>query len=598
MSEPMPDHSEPVSQSDSGRSASIWAFIAAVVLSILALFPILDLSHADLHVPFAYSSGETVGSGDSFFYYMLTKSVIDNGWYLNNPCLGAPGSMHLADFPVCSAVHVVTLKTIGWFTHDFASAVNIYYLLSFPLSALAATYALRRLGLSSQSSVLAGVLFAYLPYHFFRGQAHLFLSTYYAIPLLALVVLRLASGIAVFGYDAGWRRSDGALAICALIAATDVYYAFFAVFLLLTAGAFAAASGARWRDWRLWRSVAALVGTVILVVALQLLPTLLYRWHNGPNPQAVTRRASDADLFSLRIIEMLLPISGHRLQLLATLAQRYINLSFLGDASESRFAALGVIGAAGFLFLLLVVVLRPARWSRHTILAPAASLTLASVLLATFGGFGAILAFYVSPDIRSYNRISIFIAFFALLAGGILLDHLLRRMRPLPRLGVVAVLLFVGLYDQTSPAFTPDHARLRASYESDAHFVQQIESMNLPSRMIFQLPYVAFPESQPVQQMHDYQLFRGYLHSHDLRWSYGAIRGRSDDQWYHSIAALPPDKLVENLNAEGFGGIYIDRFGFTRPADAKLEVELGQLLGISPLISDDRRLVFFPIARR
>src|SRR5581483_231691 len=242
MSQPAVHPAESISRSKAGRFSSLWACVAAALVSILALFPILDLTHAALHVPFAYSNGDTVGSGDSFFYYMLTKSVIDHGWYLSNPSLGAPGGMHLADFPICSTVHVIAVKFLGWLTHDFAVAVNVYYLLGFPLSALAATYAFGRLGLSAEASVLAGVLFSFLPYHFFRGQAHLFLSTYYAVPLAALLVMGLALGTPVFGRQAGWKRSTAAVAACVLIAATDIYYAFFAAFFLLVAATYSAAS--------------------------------------------------------------------------------------------------------------------------------------------------------------------------------------------------------------------------------------------------------------------------------------------------------------------------------------------------------------------
>ena len=47
--------------------------------------------------------------------------------------------------------------------------------------------------------------------------------------------------------------------------------------------------------------------------------------------------------------------------------------------------------------------------------------------------------------------------------------------------------------------------------------------------MVFQLPYRRFPETQPLARMADYDLMRGYLHSDDLRWSYGFMKGRPGD---------------------------------------------------------------------
>src|SRR3712207_7344477 len=55
----------------------------------------------------------------------------------------------------------------------------------------------------------------------------------------------------------------------------------------------------------------------------------------------------------------------------------------------------------------------------------AAALT--AFLVGTTGGVSAILAWVVSPQIRGWNRLSIFIAFFALAAVALLLDALGRR---------------------------------------------------------------------------------------------------------------------------------------------------------------------------
>ena len=47
--------------------------------------------------------------------------------------------------------------------------------------------------------------------------------------------------------------------------------------------------------------------------------------------------------------------------------------------------------------------------------------------------------------------------------------------------------------------------------------------------MIFQMPYRPFPEAPALGAIADYDLFRGYLHSDDLRWSYGIVKGRGED---------------------------------------------------------------------
>jgi hypothetical protein len=109
--------------------------------------------------------------------------------------------------------------------------------------------------------------------------------------------------------------------------------------------------------------------------------------------------------------------------------------------------------------------------------------------------------------------------------------------------------------------------------------------------MVFQLPYVPFPENPPLNNMLDYDLFKGYLHSKNLRWSYGAMAGRNNN-WHQLISEEPLDNLLTKISLVGFNGIYIDRYGYS-DYGKQLEMELQQKLGIEPIVSEDKRLAFF-----
>jgi phosphoglycerol transferase len=95
--------------------------------------------------------------------------------------------------------------------------------------------------------------------------------------------------------------------------------------------------------------------------------------------------------------------------------------------------------------------------------------------------------------------------------------------------------------------------------------------------------------------MKDYDHFRGYLHSKSLRWSYGAMKGRMADGWQKTIAEKPLKEFVAWLSLSEFSGIYLDRFGY-RDSGADLEGKLSKLLNIKPVVSSDKRLVFFNMA--
>ena len=114
--------------------------------------------------------------------------------------------------------------------------------------------------------------------------------------------------------------------------------------------------------------------------------------------------------------------------------------------------------------------------------------------------------------------------------------------------------------------------------------------------MVYQLPAVAFPESLPVNDMEDYELMRPYLHSTDLKWTYGGLKGRPKGDWAEVASQTPTDRLLVELAAAGFGGIHIDRFGYPAHDTSVLEGDITRLTGAKPLESPDERFAFFDLS--
>jgi phosphoglycerol transferase len=296
-------------------------------------------------------------------------------------------------------------------------------------------------------------------------------------------------------------------------------------------------------------------------------------------------------------------VTGHRVPLLKALKARY-NANPL--INENDGSTLGLIGTVGFFILLGWAGIRAACGPKapfadaNPVLSHLSVMNLAALLLGTIGGFGAVVALIVSPQIRAYNRISVYIAFFSLFAVVLVLDDLAHRIRGSGRRRVAFGMVIVavaglGVLDQSARWFKPRYARLRSEYRSDAELVRRIEATVTPGAMIFQLPVRRFPEERPTERVADYDLFKGYVHSTQLRWSYGAIRQRMSERWQTSVVHKSPGALLDTLALAGFKGIYIDRFGYEDSA-ASLEAELADILGERPTVSSNGRLAFFTLA--
>lgn len=554
------------------RGDAPYAALAAALSLVIAVW-VLKLWRVDLAVPFGYY-------GDVNLQHLLVKSVLERGWYFENPALGAPDGVNLYDYPVLNGdtLNVVVLSILGLLGLGSAAAMNVLYLASFPLVGLTGFLALRRLGAAQGPALVCAVLYALLPYHFLRGEDHLFLATYYAVPAGAYLAAAVLDG------DRLGLMSGIGLAVLVGTASGSFYYAAFTLALVVLAAVLRFA-GTRDRGALLAGGLVA--GAVLAVALVQLAPTLVYRAVNGTNPEVAQRYTFESEVYSLKLTQLVLPTDSHRIDALGRLKRRYTEKFPPIDANA---ATLGIVGTAGLAWLFAVALgalvgLR-AR-GRHLALA---ALALLSFLLATVGGVGTLVG-VVFPQIRAWNRLSVFIAFFALAAVALGLTALGQRMRrPAALAAVLAAVFVVGILDQTSSAFVPQYDAVEGQWDHDAAFFSSLESRLPKGAAVVQLPYEAFPEPAAARQA-IYEPVKPYLHTDDLRWSYGAMRGRPED-WAAANTTKPASELVAAARQAGFAGILVDRLGYGDDG-AAIEAELRQVLGSEPERSPNIRYLFW-----
>ncbi len=583
------------------RFQAFACYTLAIILSILISIWALKIWRADLHVPFNYY-------GDALIYGMVIKGTLENGWYLNNPSVGMPAGQTMHEYPLADAFNFLLIKLLGLIRSEYAWVLNVFFLLTFPLTAVSAVYALRQFNLSCASSIVWGLIYTFLPYHFLRGQGHLFIMTYYVVPLVVLTALWICTGELLLksGKQNRWgflRQPKFILAVifCALTSSVGLgYYAFFSCFFVLMAGVIASVCH---RSMRHLLTPAILIAIIFTGLLANLAPNLVYIYKHG-STNVAQRSPHEAEVYGLKIAQLLLPINGHRITPLTNLKEKY---NYGPLMNENSAAALGFIGSAGFLILLGWLFFKKPDAAHMKfngtkgLLSHLSLLNISAVLLGTIGGFSSIFALLITPQIRTYNRISIFIGFFCLLAVALLLEDFFRRRieAGTPRAAIyalLAVILVVGVLDQTSKGFVPNYAYNARDFQNDREFVAEIESSLPKGAMIFQLPYVPFPEQTAVNDMTDYELFRGYLHSKNLRWSYGGMKGRRNDLWQEAITSRPLDQMLENIAIAGFEGIYLDRKGFADEGKI-IEGSLSELIGAPPIRSSNGRQLFFSLTQ-
>jgi len=576
--------------------------VAAAVLAVIGAILAQQLWRITPSVPLAYIA-------DGQLFLAMIKATLEHGWYLNNPDLGAPLGSEWHDYPVASGdtLHLLLLHALSPISDNFVVVLHVFYVLGYALTAISAFVVLRLLEISRGPAIVCATLFALLPYHFALNEAHPFHTSYWVVPIACFLVLAVLLDRPLFArrdrpggrlLAFASRTTLATLGACVLIGSAGAnYYSVFAVGLVLVAGVIAAIRF----EWRRSLATAGVVaGAILAVVALNGLPNLIYEAENGANEQVANRAPEESEHFSLTLFGLLAPSPGHRIEPFDALRRDYAESSPTPVIAAAP--GIGMVAAVGLLWLLgfaLASTVSGVRWrERWRLHGAAATAALISLLIGTTGGLSLLFAHLVTPQLRVWYRFSFFIAFFALVAVAALLQLAVRRLGSAPRGRLTAGLLLaavlvVGFLDQTNPTYVPAYDEIREEFESDATFVGTIEEELGPGAAVFQLPYTPFPEWWPSGRTNAFDPFRGYLHSSDLRWSYGATYARPED-WQPGVIDESVTQVLPRLSAAGFDGIVIDRWSYS-DTGSELESAIAEEVGVKPLVASNGRFSFFDL---
>lgn len=589
---------------------AVLPYLVVTLTCFVVLYHSYDLSEISIAYPFSYE-------GDQLSMSSMIKGMSETGSWWYNPRLGGEFGQSLEAYPYVDALSLGMMLLISFFTDNPFLIYNLFFFSTFFLCGYSALFALKKMGVDSLSATVCAVLFAFLPFHMMR-YPHLLLTAYFMVPLVVLVMFWLLNGACVYARDKSASLFRAiftnktlviSLVICFLASSTGIYCAFFTGFFLVVVEImllFRREKGGK-------RPVLPLVFIAVLVagVVLNYLPNMIFAamgGGSGGTGQSSIRPPFDAEFYAFMLVTLLFPRAGHRSEALSGIAERYTNSTLY--LNENQTATLGIIGAIGLLALLFLLF-RRGKKSDGPLMKCAMDLStfnVAGILLGTAGGIGAVLAYTLNTGIiRCYNRLSIFIGFFALALIGLAFTALNRKLRvdtarwkqSLAAVGAGLIVLF-GIWDQTMTVFhgSEDQEEIIRKVDSDREFVERVEDRVAEGALVFELPYSSYPWGP------EYPLLKGYLYSDSLVWSFGGILDSTADRWAKEVSSLPPDEMVQRLRNEGYSGIYIDKDVYAALSNSssddsgadveELSVtkEFEALLG-APLTSSDNTKLFY-----
>ncbi len=569
----------------------------SVIITYIITGWVLKIWRMHLHRPFTLN-------GDSIWYAAHIKGFLPDTNHWTNPVLGSPFGQNMADFPLgANNLNWAIIRVIGWFNGDWAAVYNIFYLATFGLAAAVAVLILRRWKVPSPLAIALAALYATAPYHFQRGEFHLFLAAYWMVPVGCHIALRhlderpyldlSRSGMRSMLRD---RRTWLIVVAAVALGSTGPYYALWSAMLIIVAGALAALRHSSGKHLLSALAVAAVITGALFT---NLAPSLITKIADRPNPAAVGRQPFEADTFGLRIVDLFAPVPGHRVDRVREAFKTFGNTPIPSEGSDH----LGLVAAVG-LALALVAALGAtiAKNDRPpNAVARIGALSMFLMITSSIAGLSWFVRGAGLPELRAWNRISIFLAFLALLSLGLALTRLsewISARRPtvfsrpwVASLLLSAILLPLGAFDQTTTHMIPDYSQGAAVLNQQIAFWKPIEQSLGASADVFQFPVVPFPENPQIVNQKFYEHLLPYLATDNLRFSSGGMKGR-DAEWQNVLDRDDPDLVVGLLRAGGFDAVTVDRFGYTdqgKRIEALLTSELGPPRWVS---ADGRHVVY------
>lgn len=562
---------------------TVLLLVAAVAASEYFWFQLWRL---DWHVPMLYGGDGIYWVGQvQRSYGELTGSL---GWPFYQP----PSPYE----PNYDLIYDAFVAFVGLFTKDTGVVFNLYVLVIPFANALAGYAVFRMVGMRRWLSFAFGLTFGLCPYVQQRLAGHMMLAAVEFVPFSVLLCLWCAEDPAFGRPGRGFfrnRRNWLAIAFAWGIANNGAaYYPYFTCFFLcITALCLIL------RDRKLSAGVPCFltIGEIVLWMIPDFFPMVLgmLAGVGSTLTNGVYRSPIGADIYSLRISSLLLSPNGYGWDKLANWLKQYFHLLATDEGpmyNENSYGYLGIVGVVGFL-VLLVLLFRNDDWRAGKTQTPRLGdrvwllgrLNVAALLLASIASFGGLIGILVR-FIRGYNRISPYIAFFALLAVGLWVEQWLRTHtgRGKRIFTVVLALVLVYSYWEQQGLFVPKYEEVQTMWYQDQEFMDRVEEVTQEGDVIFQLPYMKNFENGSLNNMWDYTQLRAPLHSSKLHFSYGAGYGTENDVWYKETSELPPEEMVAELRAQGVAGIYLNLDGYAVEDQQQTLDSLVEAAGCSP----------------
>lgn len=557
--------------------------VSAVVISFFVWFLVNQGWKIRWDVPWIYEGR------DDFLHEMIIKKAVNwqNIW--TDEHLGYPFTQEMYGFPLVAFCSVWIGRIVGLFTKNYAIATNIYLLFCILFASGSFAYVANTLKVSNKAAILGGILFSFSQYSF-SHNAHFAAICYGSVPLICLLCYYVYSGC----YTSNRRFVGKCLIICYIAACADPFYAFFGCFLILVCSLGALLC----KEIKNFFLGIKFIFAIVISMCINLYPCIVYALNNSSNN--AERTANEAFYWGLKLIALVTPLYDKHP--FSWIREKYIQNGLPTGENISNY--LGIFAIIGFIAIMLFTIALYYRGElkeqKNTCTWKFISLlNMFALLLGVSGGIGLAFAVLVTPQVRTYNRIFVFIYFCSMIAAMLLLDFVYTQHFAKMKVGILAVIglgiIMIHCIDIQILRAVPDYEKSETQYEADSDFINDIETSVGSGGKILVLPWLTFPENRTETDLTNYlSPLSGWFHSENLYWSIGILQGSGEDIILKDRYDTDNiDDILKHAIEDNFDGIYIALDAYKNPSE--IINGLQNKTGVYPMYNKEQDACFFNI---
>lgn len=486
-------------------------------------------------------------------------------------------------------LHRIGMFLCCLFFDNFGTAVNFYYFFGYILVALGMYLAMRFIYIEPWISACAGLLYTFLPYHYLRGESHVFLACFYMVPLACAVIVRLMKK------DKKESKTFyiKCFVIAILMGMTDIYYSVFWAIILAFTCVYILVNSFDWKRAGFVLCYAFIpfgcIGIVNIPYLMNLISEKSSLTANFVGGSGSERTLNDLLFYGLRVVQLVSPIQNHRLGVLANFRN---NLDQYLGADETRMVTLGLIMSIGFIITVCVVLLSIDKNEICNKLKKYGVLNIFILLVASIGGLNIFVGL-LSANIRCYNRMSIFIAAFSLMALAELVQHwwtVKNKNRFI--IIVICLLSLIGVWDQTAPFSREEYTENWNLDHNIKDAVQKIDAMSKDNARILMFPIILKNDDARIHDMRNYEQSWPRLYSDNLQW---IMKSKDNEQWLSAMSVLPLTEQLKYFIVEDVDGIWLDENGYSADEFATVKNTLDDVVGEPVVVSETGKQYYYSL---